>query len=182
MRTGSTRITRAVTGAEANDNGLIRFHWLREGLDELLCNRRLHGLQLENFKRGKVNESLAIFRQNHFELEFTLGTMIGIANIAGVGGMKRFLEPALKGVQGTGIEREKAIGMAMLKSYVSGDPHGKAKDSDLFVSQIRNISSDELGHRGRRAYEIFQKFPPSDSKLFTDLGEFALDPDEKLTN
>jgi hypothetical protein len=155
---------------------------LREGLDKILCDRRLRGLQLDNFERGKVNESLAIFSQNHFELEFTLATMTGIANSAGVGGMKRFLESALRDAHGTGVERERAIGMAMLRSYVSGDPHGRAKDSDLFTGPAGKISSDELGHRGRRAYEIFQKFPPSDSKPFTDLGDFALDPDERLAN
>jgi hypothetical protein len=175
-------------GTKANDNGLIGLRWLREGLDKILTNRHLYGLQLENFKRGKVEPSLSTFRENNFTLEFTLATMIGIANSKGVGnigkgGMRNDLITAIKQASGSGIEHEKSIAKALLRNYVLADKKSSVNDKQLLeigFAGLANLSEKGLSHRGRRAYQLFKHFPFAEGKPFTDLGNFILQPDERL--
>ena len=47
---------------EHNDRGLVTIQWLRRGLDEILCDRRFHGLQLHQFIAEAVAPSREIPR------------------------------------------------------------------------------------------------------------------------
>src|SRR5262249_16796309 len=96
-------------GAKANDKGLVRFLWVRQGLDKILTDPKYYRFQLANFERGKVTPSFARFKKEGFKLEFTLATMIGVANSRGAGGLSADLDKAIAQAHGTGLEREKSI-------------------------------------------------------------------------
>lgn len=163
-------------GNSANDNGLIKFEWLRKGLDLILTNPELRPVQLENFHRGKVEPSLIKFQSEGYALEFTLATMIALANSLGASGMRKALESAIEGVGNLGDGTEPAVARALLERYIFGDPHPGMNDTKLINAAYSNAqlpAESGLGHRGRRAYWLFKVFPPASSKPFTDLGEFA---------
>jgi hypothetical protein len=172
-------------GQAANDNGLVKFPWLREGLSKILCDRTLHGLQLEYFSQGKVVPSLKTFQEHKLTLEYSLGAMIGIANSAGHGGMEKYLDAAELKATGSGVEREKSVTREMIRSYVLGDPHLKPNDKDFLLKSFGEKSGPlpavaTLGHRAKRAAQIFENFPPGKNVPFTQLGDFALQADEKM--
>jgi hypothetical protein len=169
----------------AYDAGLIRFDWMRFGLDRIVTNRRLRGLQLENFRRGKIDGSHRLFTELGFVLEFTLGTMIGIANSQGVSGMRARLAHARQSASGTGAALEQQTAERLLRSYVSDDPNPGTKDEELldlgFAGQgTAHLPHEGLSHRGRRAYQLFKHFPWSAASAFGGLGEFALESDERF--
>ncbi|MFH0021443.1 hypothetical protein ACFZAC_07495 [Pseudomonas fluorescens] len=166
-------------GKPANDNGLIKLAWLRKGLDLILTNPVLRSVQLENFRRGKVSPSLTTFQDKGYVQEFTLATMIGIANSFGVSGMRKALESTIKKVGNLGDRTEPAVAKALLERYVFGDPHPGMNDTKLINAAYSNaqLSAESgLGHRGRRAYWLLKVFPPALNMPFTDLGEFAATP------
>lgn len=170
-------------GKNANDNGLITFLWVREGLNRLLTNHRLYGLQLEYFKRGKVDPSLKLFEQHGFTREFTLAAMIGVANSMGSGGMRKSLTEAIKHTPGTGIERERAIVKRLLERYVLTDPHPGPADKELLENAFAGktgLNEAGLGHRGRRAFMIFKLFPLATDRPFSGLGDFVLAEEERM--
>jgi hypothetical protein len=172
-------------GIKANNNGLIRQAWVRTGVDRILSDRRFHGLQLENFKRGKVTPSLERFEKEGFDYEFTLAAMIGVANSAGASGMRSFLDAAKKTVPDGAPDRELAIAKRMLLRYVAGDPHPGADDLKYLGSVFDGkppVTRPVLGHRGRRVRELVEKFPLETPKKFERIGEFALDQEERLKN
>ncbi len=158
---------------------------MRTGLDSILSNRRFHGLQLENFKRGKVTPNLDRFEKEKFRYEFTLGAMVGVANSAGAGGMRSFLDSAMKAVPGDAPDRELAVAKRMLRRYVEADPHPGVDELKYLASVFDGrppVTRPLLGHRGRRVRELVAKFPIQTPKEFEGLGEFALQTDELLNN
>lgn len=164
-------------GMRANNNGLIRHAWLRTGLDRVLSDRRFHGLQLENFKRGKVTPSLERFEKEKFQFEFTLGAMIGVANSAGADGMRSFLDAAKTAVPRDTPGRELAIAKRMLRRYVETDRNPGADDLKYLAGVFDGkppVTSPKLGHRGRRVRELVEKFPLQTPRTFARLGEFAI--------
>lgn len=170
-------------GAKANDNGLIKFPWLRKGLDSILTNRHMYGPQLETFKQGKVEPSLSTFRKHGFTMEFTLATMVGIANSKGPGGMRKHLETARRRASESGDTSERSIAKNLLEEYVFSDPKSGPEDKKLLergFSGSTPLSEDGLSHYGRRAYMLFKHFPFSEGRAFSELGEFALAADERL--
>ncbi len=170
-------------GAEANDNGLIKFPWLRKGLDSILTNRHMYCAQLKNFRRGKVEPSLSTFSEHSFTMEFTLATMVGIANSKGVGGMRKHLETARRRASESGDTSERSIAKNLLEAYVFSDRKPGRKDKALLESGFSgsmDLSEDDLGHYGRRAYMLFKHFPFSEGRAFSELGDFALAADERL--
>lgn len=164
----------------ANNAGLIRFPWLREGLDTFLSDNAYYGLQLQNFMNGKVSPSLKTFHENNFDFEFTLATMIGIANSRGAHGMRTDLAEVQKNI---GDVTELELAKHLLTDYVEKDRQYSAPDRTLLELGFggdSNLSDKNLSHRGRRALELFQLFPYVDASPFLELGEFNLADDEKL--
>lgn len=172
-------------GKLANDNGLIRLKWFRIGLDKILSDPRLFSMQLANFKSGKIDGSLKVFKENHFTQEFTLGTMIGVANSAGTGGMRTMLKSSISSVDyeypslingdsSDKLKRERLISKKLLEKYVLADPHPRDNDSLLLKQGFAgdSLTSSSIGHRGRRARELFTKFSYTEKIEFTGLGEF----------
>lgn len=163
-------------GKEANDNGLIKITWLRKGLDLILTNPHLHAVQLENFRKGKVEPSLTTFQAKGYVQEFTLAAMIGIANSRGAGGMREDLEAAIAKVGNLGDESEAAVVKALLERYVFADPNPGPNDAELLEAGLSNgetPSESGLGHRARRVYWLLSVFPPAQQKQFTMLGDFS---------
>jgi hypothetical protein len=72
---------------KATDRGLIGIGWLRVGIDQVLCDRRFHGVQLRKFVEEAVRPSLDTFEQAGFQLAFSAAAMVGVANSFGAGGM-----------------------------------------------------------------------------------------------
>lgn len=172
----------------ADDRGVIRFRWLREGLDRLLSDPALHGLQLAAFVRGKVSPSLEAFKDQAFTLELPVAVMVGIANSYGFRGMRRhFLIPALAEVEGRGVDRELGVAEHMLKAYVRGERREAARVPGLDVvargfgrtpGGLPGEAPSGLGHRGTRAYLILRHFPAG--AVYTGLGAFTLSSEERF--
>ena len=93
---------------KATDRGLIGIGWLRVGIDQALCDRRFHGVQLWKFVEEAVRPSLDTFEQAGFQLAFSAATMVGVANSFGAGGMVNRLGNARKSV-GAGDGEAKII-------------------------------------------------------------------------
>lgn len=164
-------------GKEANDNGLIKFTWLRKGLDLILTNPKLQAVQLENFRRGKVESSLTTFQAKGYVQEFTLAAMIGIANSRGAGGMREDLEAAIGKVNNSGSVSEAEVAKVLLERYVSADPNPKPNDAELLQALFSNKDipfESGLGHRAKRVFWLLKIFPPVQKKQFTTLGDFSL--------
>ncbi|WP_275626737.1 hypothetical protein [Pseudomonas sp. 273] len=162
-------------GAAANDQGLIRFPWLRQGLDRILTDPHIRGVQLANFRHGKIDPSFEAFQHRGFKLQFTLGCMIGLANSLGAGGMRSALQQAIEHQADLGDSGELAVARRLLQHYVETDPHPGPKDGELLARGFvagAELSEDGLGHRGRRAYALFKAFPLA--APFQELGEFSL--------
>jgi hypothetical protein len=109
--------------------------------------------------------------------------VVGIANSMGVGGMQRLLNNAIKNSTEIGLEEEKAIGKQMLSAYVAGDPNAGPNDQRIvrigFGKVAGSLNETGIGHRGRRAYQIFRLFPPTRGATFTELGDFSLSQSER---
>jgi len=173
---------------DADDRGLIRLGWFRDGLDRLVSDPALHGLQLAAFVQGKVRPSLEVFQEQGFTQEILLATMVGIANSYGFGGMRRhFLIPALAEVAGRGPDGELGIAEHMLKAYVQGERKAEARAPALevigrgFGRVAGGIPADApagLGHRGTRAYLLLKYFPAGTT--FSGLGTFSLTDVERF--
>lgn len=164
-------------GAAANDAGLIRFEWLRRGLDQLLTDPELRPVQLSAYREQTVDPVFKHFQSLDFKEEFSLATMIGIANSRGAGGMKSDLKAALAQTPGSGAAREKGAIKRLLETYVSNDPNPGSKDATLLKAGFSgvspsNLSDSNLGHRGRRAFELFRHFPYASAVVFQELGDF----------
>ena len=165
-------------GANANDAGLVRLDWLRKGLDQLLTDPALRSVQLAAYRKQTVEPCLTVFNDKGFKLEFSLATMVGIANSRGVGGMTTALNTALQSVGGSGEQREQAAIKQLLEGYVGADPNGHGADSKLLATGFggtppAQLSDHGLGHRGSRAFELFTQFPYTNKTPFTGLGDFA---------
>ena len=170
-------------GKDANDNGLVRFDWFRTGLDKILSNRRYYGLQLANFREGKVDPCLKVFKTNGFQYELTLGAMIAVANSVGPGGMNTLLKRATNDVPLGTIDRERHITEKMLSLYVSGDPLPGPDDSAYMQSALEEQPENgaaKLGHRADRVRRVVTNFPPAKKQLLNGLGDFSLEADERL--
>lgn len=165
-------------GKAANDAGLVRLDWFRKGLDQILTNPAIREYQLSEFVRETVQPSIDTFKAEGFKKEFTAGTMVGIANSAGGGGLARYLKAAKQAVGGSGVKNEAAIAKHILTAYVKEDPNPGSKDGDLlkigFGEKPGTLSESGLGHRGRRAYQLFKLFPLKDNVDFSALGKFSL--------
>lgn len=172
--------------AEWDNRGLIRHEWVRVGLAELLASEHFRGLQLSRFVDGKVEPSHRAFDAAGLTAEWTLATMIGVANSFGASGMRDgFLHRAVAKAgaqQITGAAREAFIARDIAERYIGRDVRDEPNARKLLAC-IRDPaapipSSDSgLGHRGRRMWEILRAFPDRTTPV-TGLGAFALAPGE----
>ena len=170
---------------KATDRGLIGIGWLRVGIDQLLCDRRFHGVQLLRFVEEAVRPSLDTFRQAGFQLAFSAAAMVGVANSFGASGMVNRLVQARKNVGGSAGEAK--IIRRFVQDYALRDAedHAPATDSLLrhgFGDEAGALPSpDALGHSGRRIRELFAIFPWKQQETFVTPGDFALDAEEQFT-
>ena len=171
-----------------DDHGLIAIREFRKGLDQILCDRALHGAQLQRYRMESVEPALAAFNKREFQTEFSLAAMIGVANSFGPGsegsgtGMIGRLDKA-KALVGSNDEGQ--IMRAFVRAYAlrDADDSRKAATERLlnigFGDTSGNLpSQDELSHSGRRVLLLFQIFPFKEQRPFTELGNFVLAPDE----
>jgi hypothetical protein len=170
---------------KATDRGLIGIGWLRVGIDQVLCDRRFHGVQLRKFVEEAVRPSLDTFEQAGFQLAFSAAAMVGVANSFGAGGMVNRLARARKNVGGSAGEAK--IIRRFVQDYALRDAedHAPATDSLLrhgFGDEAGALPSpDALGHSGRRIRELFAIFPWKQQETFVTPGDFALDAEEQFT-
>jgi hypothetical protein len=170
---------------KATDRGLIGIGWLRGGIDQVLCDRRFHGVQLRRFVEEAVRPSLDTFRQAGFQLAFSAAAMVGVANSFGASGMVNRLVQARKNV-GESAGEAKII-RRFVQDYALRDAedHAPATDSLLrhgFGDEAGALPSpDALGHSGRRTRELFAIFPWKQQETFVTPGDFALDAEEQFT-
>jgi hypothetical protein len=168
---------------ERNDRGLITSGWLRRGLDDVLCNRRFHGLQLRQFLAEAVLPSREIFDEAGFSLAFSLAAMMGVANSFGARGMAGRLRDARDEAGSGAGERE--IIQIFCSNYARRDDSGHEADTTRLLERGFGLESgplpdpDNLGHSGRRIRELFLLFPWAQQEPLGVLGDFALDDDEK---
>ena len=174
----------------ANNAGLIRFRWLREGLAQILSQRRFWGFQLAQFVQGKVNPALKAHSENGLQLELTLATMIGIANSYGATGMRtKFLQPALEAFPVSGQldpgTRELDLVQHMLRAYAEREVSEHPATQKLLavfssgdVGALPSVGS--LAHRGARVLATLRMFPLSPEVEFTTLGTFRLDEESRF--
>jgi hypothetical protein len=97
--------------------------------------------------------------------------------------MRNDLKTAIGRALGSEGKRELSIARNLLETYVVSDPNPGLNDRALLESGFsgsKQLSEQGLGHRGRRAYELFKLFSFSEGSLFSELGEFALAADEPL--
>jgi len=167
---------------EYDNRGLIRYEWLRVGLAELLAAPRLRGLQLSRFVEGKVTPSHRAFTAAGLTAEWTLATMIGVANSFGAGGMRDgFLRRAVEKADAqhlTGSARETFIAQDIAARYIGRDvdaePNARKVLACIRDPSVPIPSSDSgLGHRGRRMREVLRAFPDRAAPVVA-LGTFAL--------
>ena len=167
---------------EWDNRGLIRHEWVRVGLAEILAAEHFRGLQLSRFVDGKVTPAHRAFRDAGLTAEWTLATMIGVANSFGASGMRDgFLRRAVEKADAqhlTGTARERAIAEDIAARYIGRDVDAEPNARKILAA-IRDPSapipsSDSgLGHRGRRMWEILRAFPDR-AKPVDALGVFAL--------
>lgn len=166
----------SLTRARKNDNGLVAIPWFRQGLGALLCDPEIRGAQLAVWKATKVDPSKLVFNEHKFDLELTLGSMIGVANSMGVGGMKTlFKKAAARAKSSDGKDRELEITRDALTVYAASDPHRKPADGES-VKRILSgdkVSCDLLGHRAKRVCTIATYFDVVNAKPFLELGSFV---------
>ncbi|HEY5705746.1 MAG TPA: hypothetical protein VIS96_09245 [Terrimicrobiaceae bacterium] len=167
-----------------NDRGLVTIGWLRRGLDEILCDRRFHGLQLHQFIGEAVVPSRKIFDEAGFRLAFSLAAMVGVANSFGATGMAGRLRAARQEVGPSGGERE--IIQSFCSAYARRDDGGHEGSTERLIKRGFELESgplpdvDTLGHSGRRIRALFLLFPWADRESFNEPGDFALEADEKF--
>lgn len=178
------------TNIQDSNAGLIRLRWVREGLAQLLAERRFHGFQLAHFVRGKIKPALATFRKSGFRRELTLGIMLAIANTLGPSALaESFLPQALRVAgSGSGTVRELAVAEWLLDKYTRPD----RDDHPLIKTLLRRgfgheegklptkKDAGQLGHRGRRARLFLSRFPVAEAKDFAEIGTFVLATDERF--
>jgi len=162
---------------------------VRTGLAEILAAPRFRGLQLSRFVEGKVTPSFRAFTAANLTAEWTLATMIGVANSFGAGGMRDgFLRRAIEKADAqhlTGTARELAIAQDIAARYIGRDVEAEPNARKVLAA-IRDPSapipsSDSgLGHRGRRMWEVLRAFPDR-AKPVDALGTFALAQGETWT-
>jgi hypothetical protein len=168
-----------------NDRGLVTIGWLRRGLDEILCDRRFHGLQLHQFVAEAIEPSRKIFNEAGFRLALSLAAMVGIANSFGAAGMAGRLRAARE--EAGASAGESTIIQMFCSAYAARDAAGHEEDTRRLLRRGFELESgpipdaDTLGHSGRRIRELFLLFPWADQELFDELGDFALEDDEKYT-
>lgn len=163
-----------------NDNGLVAVTWLRLGLSNLLCDPEVKTAQLAAWRSTTVEPAKKVFDQEHFTLEISLASMIGIANSKGVNGMRAVFREAANGVQPpNGTERELAITRKALEQYATGDPHRLAARDDGAVHAIlyehNEVSCSPLGHRAKRVCMIAKYFNPGNAIRFSGMGSFSIE-------
>jgi hypothetical protein len=169
---------------KATDRGLIGIGWLRAGIDQVLCDRRFHGVQLRRFVEEAVQPSLVTFGENGFRLAFSAAAMIGVANSFGAHGMVNRLAHARESVGGSMGEAK--IIRRFVQDYALRDAESHALPTDSLVRRGFGDeagalpSDDELGHSGRRIRELFAIFPWKQQEQFVALGDFALDTEEQF--
>lgn len=165
-----------------NDEGLVAIDWLRRGLDQIVCDRRFHGLQLHEFVREAVTPSREVFDEAGFGLAFSLAAMIGVANSFGARGMRRRLDTA-RDEAGSGAGEAEII-ERFCAAYAKRDDDGHEADTRRLLRRGFGDESgplpdpDDLGHSGRRIRELFLLFPWGDQEPFSELGDFDLDEEE----
>ena len=163
-------------GVGADDAGLVTLEWLRVGLDTLLADPALRPAQLAAFRDQTAEPCHQDFLQRGFTLEFSLATMIAIANSTGASGVRKRLDEIVAASNNTGLALERAAIQTLLTGYVgTSNAANKALLEDGFAGTDPKLmkESSGLNHRGRRAFELFQQFPYAAEVLFTSLGEFS---------
>lgn len=171
---------------EYDNRGLIKYEWVRTGLAEILAEPNFRGLQLSRFADGKIYPSHKAFVDAKLTAEWTLATMIGIANSFGASGMRSgFLRRAVEKANEqhlVGSARETFIAQDMAARYIGRDvdaePNARKVLACIRDSSAAIPSSDSgLGHRGRRMWEILRAFPNRTAPLDA-LGTFSLAANE----
>ena len=169
---------------KATDRGLIGIGWLRVGIDQVLCDRRFHGVQLRKFVEEAVRPSLDAFEQGGFQLGFSAAAMVSVANSFGAGGMLKRLARARESV-GASVGEAKII-RRFVQEYALRDAGSHASATNLllrhgFGDEAGELPSpDALGHSGRRIRELFVIFPWKQQETFATPGDFALDGEEQF--
>lgn len=160
-----------------DNNGLIRYRWVREGLARILDDVRHDGWQLAQVVRGKVRPSVETAAAQGIRTAFGVAALCGIANSYGAGGMRRtFAAPAAARYAG-----DEAAQIAwMLERYVAGEVDTDRATRPLVAELERALRGETpqlpdrgLGHRGRRVRELLMRFP-SVTAPFMGLGTFTL--------
>ena len=173
--------------SKSNDDGLIAVRWFREGLDRLLCERSLHGLQLELFRKETIEPSVEICHEKGWHLEFSLAALTGVVNSFGGGGTRSLLKKAAAAAEPEAGER--AVIRELLETYALRDAGSSAHDATLLLLK-RGFGdedgplpiADDLKHSGRRVLALFNVFSwAAETQFGDDLGSFSLSADEELT-
>jgi len=171
--------------SKATDSGLIGIGWLRVGIDQVLCDRRFHGVQLRRFVEEAVRPSLDTFRQAGFQLAFSAAARVGVANSFDASGMLDRLVQARNNEGGSAGEAK--IIRRFVQDYALRDAKDRVAATDLllrrgFGDETGALPSpDALGHSGRRVRELFAIFPWKQQETFVTPGDFALDAEEQFT-
>src|SRR5437868_8104762 len=188
------KATRKKHGSYRNDHGVIVNAWFRKAAAQLLADRRFYGIQLNFWRKDKVETSLGHFRSFGFKLQFSLAAMCGMANSMGPGGMYKLVKRSVDAVSGkSGLEREIAAMRLAVAGYASSgasfnDDNGDAKvkaakaNADAAVAAIfdggKRPASPE--HRSLRMLLTGDWFPVNEEAAFDgDLGDFSLEEGEK---
>lgn len=172
--------------SKKNDEGLVGIRWFREGLDRLLCERGLHGLQLELFREETVAPSVAICRDKDWHLEFTLAALSGVANSFGGSGTRTLVRKAEAAAGNRAGERE--VIRELVEIYALRDAGTSGHEATVrllrrgFGDEAGALpTADDLKHSGRRVLALFQVFPwQTQSHFGEDLGTFSLTPGEHI--
>ena len=170
--------------SKANDKGIVAIGWFRRGLDQLLCDRQLHAMQLQFYQQETIAPSLELFREHKYRLEFTFAAFAGIANSFGGGGLSKLWQKAKGSVQ---KDDEVSVIQELVTLYATReaglhDPATKQLLNRGFGKEHGPLPKpDDLKHSGRRALALFEVFPWKDQTAFGgELGEFTLADDERL--
>jgi hypothetical protein len=170
---------------KVTDRGLIGIGWLRVGIDQVLCDRRFHGVQMRKFVEEAVRPSLDAFGKAGFQLAFSAAAMVGVANSFGAGGMVKRLARARESVGASAGEAKIIRRFAQDYALRDAGSHAPATDALLrhgFGDEAGALPSpDALGHSGRRIRELFAVFPWKQQETFVTPGDFALDAEEQFT-
>lgn len=166
----------AARTSAVNDHGLIALKDVRVGLDRILSNPQYFDEQLERFVKEAVDPSLKKFHDRNYRREFTLASMVGVANSGGAGGLERWLAQAEKN---TKSKKEETVIPELMRIYTMRDAGSKTTATqDLLDKVFRGKTGalpdwDSLGHSGRRLRWLAEYFSWSKGKDFEELGSFG---------